>query len=69
MTATTQAGHIQVLADILSEALDVVGHVEPESDDESRRLAMLLDRGTAAIIEARRPYGVNIDAAHFKLEG
>lgn len=67
MTAVTQAGQITVLADLLSECFDVMSTIEPESSDEGRRLAVLLSQIADALAVVRRPDGVDIEAAHFKL--
>ena len=69
MTAVTQAGQITVLAALLSERFDVMSTIEPESGDESRRLAVLLSQIADALAVVRRPDGVNIDSAHFRLTG
>ena len=69
MTATTLAGCMQVLAQLLDEGCAIVGTIEPESTDESRRLAVWLDQASRAVRAVRSVTdpGVDIDAAHFKL--
>lgn len=72
MTATTSYGRLKVLALLLDEAFEVLQTIEPESSDESRRLAILLAQIADALATVRKdPDGVDvdIDAAHFRLTG
>lgn len=69
MSANTLAGCLQVLAQLLDEGCGIVANIEPESTDESRRLAVWLDQSSRAVRAVRSvvPQGVDIDSAHFKL--
>ena len=69
MSATNLAGCLQVLAQLLEEGCSIVSTIEPESADEAKRLAMWLDASGRAVraVQSTSP-GLDIDAAHFKLE-
>ena len=68
MSATNLAGCLQVLAQLLEEGCSIVSTIEPESADEAKRLAMWLDASGRAVRAVQSVVGVDIDAAHFKLE-
>jgi hypothetical protein len=68
MSATTQAGQLAVMAELLSSACEIIANVEPESTDEARRLAQWLDAAGRAVRSVKAP-GVDIDAVHFRLTG
>ena len=70
MSANNLAGCLQVLAQLLDEGCAIVANIEPESTDESRRLAVWLDQASRAVHSVRSVTpAVDIDAAHYRLTG
>ena len=67
MSAITLQGQLEVMADLLSEACGIIGQIDPDSTDESRRLAMWLDAAGRAVRAVNVSPGLDIDAIHFKL--
>jgi hypothetical protein len=68
VSATTLAGQVQVLCELLEAAAEEIADIEPGGDTHAKALAVLLARINDAVAAVRSP-GVDIDSIHFRLTG